>query len=111
MSSKEKMQQLLSYAGIQINGDRDWDIQVHDERIYSRFLSGGSLALGESYMNGWWDARHLDQFFTLVLRSDLAKEALGKHTSHVYIEAKTKEWDEYRTQVTKWEIEKYFEST
>ena len=51
MSPKEKLQQLLSYAGIQINGTRDYDIQVHDERVYSEVLSRGSLALGETYMD------------------------------------------------------------
>ncbi len=44
-------------------------------------------------------------------RSELMKEALGEHTYHIYLEAKKKEWDDYRRQVTKWETEKYFEST
>src|SRR3989344_424485 len=74
MSPKEKLQQLLSYAGIQINGTRDYDIQVHDERVYSEVLSRGSLALGETYMYGGWDVKHPDQFFTKVLRRGLAKE-------------------------------------
>jgi len=74
MSPKEKLQQLLSYAGIQINGTRDYDIQVHDERVYSEVLSRGSLALGETYMDGLWDVKHLDQFFTLVLKNNLANK-------------------------------------
>ncbi|MGN0382941.1 MAG: type I glutamate--ammonia ligase [Eubacterium sp.] len=32
---------------------------------------------------------------------------LGKHTSKEYIKAKTKEWKEYRSQVTSWEIDEY----
>ncbi|MFA5318182.1 MAG: type I glutamate--ammonia ligase [Patescibacteria group bacterium] len=39
----------------------------------------------------------------------LVKNALGEHTFNRYIEAKTKEWDEFRLQVTAWEREKYLE--
>lgn len=53
-------------ADIEVNGNRPWDIQVHDERFYGRVLRGGSLALGESYMDGWWDAESLDEFFAKV---------------------------------------------
>ncbi len=38
------------------------------------------------------------------------QEALGSHTYPIYLKAKKTEWDDYRTQVTKWELEKYFES-
>ena len=44
-------------------------------------------------------------------KDELMKETLGQHTYYIYIESKKKEWDGYRTQVTRWEIEKYFEST
>ncbi|HIH54830.1 TPA: cyclopropane-fatty-acyl-phospholipid synthase, partial [Candidatus Woesearchaeota archaeon] len=42
--SKQVITKLLSDAGIAINGNNPWDIQVHNERLYSRILSGGSLA-------------------------------------------------------------------
>lgn len=35
-------------------------------------------------------------------------EALGPHTSKVYLNAKKAEWDDYRIQVTDWEKKKYF---
>ena len=35
--------------------------------------------------------------------------ALGLHTTPLYIKAKKKEWDSYRIQVTPWEHERYFE--
>ena len=59
--SKKKLTDLLAIADIQIGGTRPGDIIVHDERFYKRVLSGGSLALGESYMDGWWDADSLDE--------------------------------------------------
>jgi cyclopropane-fatty-acyl-phospholipid synthase len=64
-------EQLLELAGITINGDRPWDIQVHDERLYERVMARGSLGLGESYMDGWWDCRRLDEFFTRLLGAEL----------------------------------------
>lgn len=75
MSSKQKIAELLSLAGIEINGKDPWDIQVKNENLFSRILSGGSLALGESYMDGWWDAEKLDEFFYRILAADLDKKA------------------------------------
>ncbi len=46
---------LLSQADITINGDHPWDITVHNDQLYARVFGQGSLGLGESYMDGWWD--------------------------------------------------------
>lgn len=35
------------------------------------------------------------------------KETVGEHVFNAYIEGKKNEWDEYRTQVTEWEINRY----
>jgi glutamine synthetase len=40
-------------------------------------------------------------------RSELVKKALGPHIFSRYIELKRKEWDEYRVQLTDWEMKKY----
>ncbi len=53
--------ELLSLAGVEINGPHYYDIQVHNDDFYQRVLSQGSLGLGESYMDGWWDCNDLDQ--------------------------------------------------
>ena len=55
-----------------LNGSKTHDIVVHDERFYGRVLAGGSLALGETYMDGWWDAADLAEFFNRVLRARVA---------------------------------------
>jgi len=39
--------------------------------------------------------------------SDLARRALGPHIFDRYVELKRKEWDEYRVQLTPWEMENY----
>ncbi len=74
MSSERKVAELLALAGIQINGPNQWDIQVKDSRLYSRVLAGGSLALGESYMDRWWECNKLDEFFTRIFRAKLDKK-------------------------------------
>ncbi len=59
MKSKTRAEEMLRPLGITINGNQPWDIRVHDERLYDRVFGGGTLALGESYMDGWWDAEDL----------------------------------------------------
>jgi glutamine synthetase len=45
------------------------------------------------------------------LRGDrVIREALGEHVYERFVEAKTEEWDEYRTQVSAWEVERYLEA-
>jgi glutamine synthetase len=39
--------------------------------------------------------------------SELMKRALGDHIFPRYIELKRKEWDEYRVQISRWEMDKY----
>src|SRR5699024_8466149 len=53
---------------------RAWDLQVDNERLYERVLQEGSLGFGEAYMDGWWDAEKLDEFFTRILAADIQHE-------------------------------------
>ena len=64
---------LLEGADVRIDGDRPWDIRVHNEDFYGRVLAGGSLALGESYMDGWWDCGAVDELLSRILSHDLQK--------------------------------------
>lgn len=68
---------LLAQAGVRPDGDNPWDPQIHDQRWYARVFSGGSLALGESYVDGWWNCAALDQFIDRVLRADLDRKVRG----------------------------------
>ncbi|MGH2383484.1 MAG: glutamine synthetase family protein, partial [Candidatus Limnocylindria bacterium] len=38
------------------------------------------------------------------------RDALGEHVFERFVEAKTEEWDEYRMQVSGWEVERYLEA-
>jgi cyclopropane-fatty-acyl-phospholipid synthase len=71
---KSLIQQLLDFAGVRINGHAPCDIQVHNPDFYPRVIAGGSLALGESYMDGWWDCAALDQFFERIMAARLDKK-------------------------------------
>ena len=68
---KEQIQTLLVDADVQINGSQPWDIEVHNTELYQRVLSQGSIGLGESYMDGWWDCYALDEFFYKILSAEL----------------------------------------
>lgn len=68
---RNRIERLLSHADITVGGSRPWDLQVNDDRLYSRLLARGSLGLGESYMDGWWDCESLDEFFHRILAADL----------------------------------------
>lgn len=65
---------LLHKAGIAINGPSPADLQIKNADFYKRVLQKGSLGLGESYMDGWWDCACLDQFFTRVIKAGLDKQ-------------------------------------
>ena len=49
----------------------------------------------------------LGEAIDLFEHSELMKEVLGEHIHAFYVANKRKEWDEYRMQVTEWELDKY----
>jgi glutamine synthetase len=58
-----------------------------------------------------YNIRHLPESLGHALafmeESNLVKETLGNHIFENFLHVKHKEWEEYRTQITKWEIDKY----
>lgn len=68
---RDIVEKMLKSVDIRINGDRPWDIKVHDSRLFRRVLAGGSMALGEAYMDGWWDSDALDEFFFRILNGNV----------------------------------------
>jgi cyclopropane-fatty-acyl-phospholipid synthase len=73
MSAETRVAEVFAHAGITLGGTKPWDIRVHDKRFFNRIITGGSLALGESYVDGWWDAPRLDQTFARIHAADLRK--------------------------------------
>lgn len=66
--------EMLQSADIEVNGSRPFDIRVKNPHFFKRVLQEGSLGLGESYMDGWWECDQLDIFFQKVLRAGLENQ-------------------------------------
>ncbi len=76
MKSKQIAEKILAEADITIGGTQPWDIVVHNEKFYDRVLTSGSVGLGESYVEGWWDVPNLDEFFFKIIRANLADKVI-----------------------------------
>jgi cyclopropane-fatty-acyl-phospholipid synthase len=68
------LERTLSTADIRLDGERQWDPRVRDPRFFTAVLLRGSLGLGESYMDDWWDCEALDQFFCRIFEGGLARQ-------------------------------------
>jgi len=88
--AKKVVQKILEPSDVQINGNRPWDILIHNPNFYERVLSGGSLALGESYMDGWWDCEAIDQFFERILEDRLHKKVKVNTIQFLWVKLKAK---------------------
>ncbi|MBL4644273.1 MAG: cyclopropane fatty acyl phospholipid synthase [Candidatus Pacebacteria bacterium] len=74
MSDVQRGTELLESVGITVNGGDPWDIQIKNKNTFKRAFSGGSLAVGESYMDGWWDVEDLSSFFKKLHHSQIRLE-------------------------------------
>lgn len=66
--------ELLATAGVSVGGKNPWDMQVHHPATFDRILTRGSLGLGESYMEGWWDCDALDELMARILSARLDQQ-------------------------------------
>jgi cyclopropane-fatty-acyl-phospholipid synthase len=66
-----RIQKVLNPTDIRLNGDRPWDVKVNNPELYRRVMRAGTLGLGESYMDGWWDCDALDQMAYKYFRAKL----------------------------------------
>ena len=68
------LEELLAHADIRLDGSRPWDMRLLAPGVPDRIFAKGSLGLGESYLDGEWEADALDEFFTRLLRAGLDQE-------------------------------------
>jgi len=73
-SYQKRVEELLAKADIVVDGTRPWDITVHNNNFFRRLLAHGSLGLGESYMDGWWDCERIDQLVCRLLKAGIDKQ-------------------------------------
>lgn len=72
------------------------------EQDIFKMSEAGREAVGITSLPG-----SLIEALMLTENSELVKNALGDHIFNSFLASKNVEWDEYRTQVTNWELEKY----
>ena len=79
------VESLFSEAGVMIDGDRPGDIAIHDDRFYQRLLRDGSLGMGESYMDGWWDSAQIDELIARLLRAGLGEKIRPRKFLYLFL--------------------------
>ncbi|PTL90742.1 cyclopropane-fatty-acyl-phospholipid synthase [Halomonas litopenaei] len=77
------IEQLLEGSGIRLNGPEPHDIQIYHPDLFARILHQGTLGLGEAYMDGWWEARRIDQLAHRLLRHGLGQRSRSA-ASHLF---------------------------
>jgi len=68
--AKSFILKLLADCDIEVGGSRPFDVRVSNDRLYDRLMTQGTLALGEAYMDGWWDSPAVDQFLYRLIRAE-----------------------------------------
>lgn len=76
----DPIRNIFQSAGVTVNGPGNADILIHHPSTIRRVLTYGTLGLGESYMDGWWDTQELDElvYRLLAARADevIARNAM-----------------------------------
>ncbi|MDY2984074.1 MAG: cyclopropane fatty acyl phospholipid synthase [Synergistes jonesii] len=71
------VQQRLASVGIEFNGPHEWDPQIVNDGFYRRVIAEKSLGLGESYMDGWWNCRRVDELLCRILKCGVEYDIKG----------------------------------
>jgi cyclopropane-fatty-acyl-phospholipid synthase len=69
--AESTVRDILALAEVGVEGEQPWDLQVNDGEFYRRLLGQGSIALGETYVDGLWECEQIDGFIDKVLRAGL----------------------------------------
>ncbi|KRH79096.1 cyclopropane-fatty-acyl-phospholipid synthase [Ferrovum sp. JA12] len=76
-AAPELLNRLFHQAGVTINGQQPWDIQIIHSKAYRDILMKWSLGLGESYMNHDWECRSIDNLICKLLDANLDEQVKG----------------------------------
>jgi cyclopropane-fatty-acyl-phospholipid synthase len=75
---------MFARADVQLNGERPFDIQVHNPLFYRRVMRDGVMGLGEAYVDGWWDCDRVDELTRRFVSANLQKAAAQNLTFLLY---------------------------
>jgi cyclopropane-fatty-acyl-phospholipid synthase len=78
-SDRAAIEALLNGTDVRLDGSRPWDIQVRDAGFFHRVLAGGSLGVGEAYMDGQWDCERIDEMLVRVFRAGAERRPPSIH--------------------------------
>lgn len=81
---KSLVEELFSKAGIQIDGQRPFDIRVLNNELYTRIIRDGQLGLGGAYMDGWWECDAIDEMTSRFIQANLHKETVKSAKALLY---------------------------
>jgi len=73
MATSSFFEDVLTPSGVVLNGPKSYDPQIRSPDLLSRIIRYGSIAVGESYMNGDWDVENLQEFIYRVVRSGVVE--------------------------------------
>jgi cyclopropane-fatty-acyl-phospholipid synthase len=82
--ARRVFERLLNGSGVTLNGDAPQDLHIFHPDVFSRILHQGTLGLGESYMDGWWDCDRIDDLAYRLLRNGLGVRAKPPHERLLY---------------------------
>lgn len=67
---RKLVEEIMAPAGITLDGPNPWDPQIHDETVFKRVFRDGSIAIGESYVDGQWDVEDMAECVARILGSE-----------------------------------------
>ncbi len=73
-SSRQLLTRMLEKIGVRVQGSSSCNLRINDETVYDRIISGGRLALGESYVEGCWDCEDLEELFYRAIREGIDQQ-------------------------------------
>ncbi len=53
--AESTVRDILALAEVGVDGEHPWDLRVANREFYRRLLGQGSIALGETYVDGLWE--------------------------------------------------------
>lgn len=96
-----RAKELLAAVGVAVNGGQPWDIRIHHPGTLDRILAQGSIGLGESYMDGWWDCLQIDELVHRILRGRLDTQAGQPGLWWAALKAR---WTNLQTMARSWQV-------
>ncbi len=69
MLTQEMISKYLQSIGVTLNGEKPYDVRIRNDKLFRGLPT--SLAIGEAYMEGWWECDQLDELFFRICKNQL----------------------------------------